>query len=65
MAEMRVVLNDELTERLRRIASARGIEPAEALERSVALYDYALNKADPNGPTLNVTVEGTPQKIEL
>lgn len=63
--ELKVTLNDKMTDRLRDIAAARGVSPTEVLERAVALYGYALEKADPQGPKLKVTEGGQTREIEL
>jgi len=44
--ELKVTLNEAMSERLRDIAKARGLDPNEVLERAVALYGYALDKAE-------------------
>ena len=63
--ELKVTLNEAMSERLRDIAKARGLDPNEVLERAVALYGYALDKAEPNGPFLQVKENGQDKKVAL
>ena len=63
--ELKVTLNEAMSERLRDIAKARGLDPNEVLERAVALYGYALDKAEPSGPFLQVKENGQDKKVAL
>lgn len=66
MAKLNVQLNDEMTKTLNDIGAKLKVDPTDVLRRSVALYEYALEKADPAGqPTLKVIEGGNTTEIKL
>lgn len=59
-------LGQELSVRIRAIAKMTGRDPSEVLKRALALYDYALNTADPTGDTtVTMKVKGQDTEIAL
>ena len=66
MAKLTADFNDDGSELIRRLAAQTGREPDEVIKRALALYDYALNSADPSDKkTVTLKIGGKDQDITL
>jgi hypothetical protein len=66
MSQLKAEFDAKVSERIQQLAKLTKRDPSDVLNRALALYDFALNSADPKGQhEVTVKVDGVETDIAL